>query len=78
VKNLKVMIDGGRECSQCRMESYKPQIAMAIVSLGRKEAVAQLPLLTVIGKVPGYIKSGDLFVGRTRRQMGLDSRIVHA
>ncbi|KAL9296916.1 hypothetical protein ACSQ67_022812 [Phaseolus vulgaris] len=77
VKNLKVMIDGGRDCSQCRMENYKPQMPMAIVSLGRRDAVAQLPLLTVIGRVPGFIKSGDLFVGRTRRQMGLDPRIKH-
>ncbi|CAJ1979103.1 unnamed protein product [Sphenostylis stenocarpa] len=77
VKNLKVMIDGGRDCSNCRMETYKPQIPMAIVSLGRKEAVAQLPLLTVIGRAPGFVKSGDLFVGRTRKQMGLKSDIPH-
>ncbi|QCD87997.1 apoptosis-inducing factor homolog A-like [Vigna unguiculata] len=78
VKNLKVMIDGGKDCSQCRMENYKPQLPMAIVSLGRKDAVAQLPLMTIIGRVPGYIKSADLFVGRTRRQMGLDPHSVHA
>ncbi|KAK7404867.1 hypothetical protein VNO78_05888 [Psophocarpus tetragonolobus] len=77
VKNLKVIIDGGRECSQCRMETYKPQFVMAIVSLGRREAVAQLPLLTIIGRVPGFLKSGDLFVGRTRKQMGLHPDIVH-
>ncbi|KAG4385436.1 hypothetical protein AAZX31_12G089500 [Glycine max] len=71
-KNLKAMIDGGRECSQCRMDTYKPQLAMAVVSLGRKDAVAQIPFLTISGRIPGLIKSGDLFVGRTRKQMGLN------
>ena len=69
VKNLKVTIEGGREC---RMETYKPHSAIAIVSLGRKDAVAQLPFLTISGRIPGFIKSGDLFVGKTRKQMGLN------
>ncbi|TKY67024.1 Apoptosis-inducing factor-like A [Spatholobus suberectus] len=76
VKNLKMMMGRGRDHSQCRMETYKPQLAMAIVSLGRKDAVAQLPFLTIIGRAPGLIKSGDLFVGRTRKQMGLNPNIV--
>ncbi|XP_027347235.1 apoptosis-inducing factor homolog A-like isoform X2 [Abrus precatorius] len=75
VNNLKVMIEGGREC---RMESYKPHSAMAVVSLGRKDAVAQLPFVTLVGRVPGFIKSGDLFVGKTRKQMGLDPHPIQA
>lgn len=54
------------------MDTYKPQLAMAVVSLGRKDAVAQIPFLTISGRIPGLIKSGDLFVGRTRKQMGLN------
>lgn len=67
-KNLKLMLNGGNES---KMEKYKPGSALAIVSLGRKEAVAQFPLTTLIGIVPGCIKSKDLFVGKTRKQMGL-------
>ncbi|KAL2328413.1 hypothetical protein Fmac_021840 [Flemingia macrophylla] len=74
-KNLKVMIEGGREC---RMDTYKPHSTVAIVSLGRKEAVAQFPFLTIIGRIPGFIKSGDLFVGKTRKQMGLNPDSAHA
>ena len=75
VNNLKMIMQGAREC---RMETYKPHSAIAIVSLGRKEAVAQLPFLTISGRIPGFIKSGDLFVGRTRKQMGLSYDIVQA
>lgn len=72
-KNLRMMIEGGKECWR---ETYKPHSVLAIVSLGRYDAVAQLPFLTISGRIPGYIKSGDLFVGRTRKQMGLSSHIV--
>ncbi|TKY67023.1 Apoptosis-inducing factor-like A [Spatholobus suberectus] len=75
VKNLKLMIKGGREYWT---ETYKPHSAVAIVSLGRKDAVAQLPFLTIIGRIPGFLKSGDLFVGKTRKQMGLNPDIVQA
>lgn len=67
-KNLRIMIEGGKESW---MQTYHPQPEIAIVSLGRKEAVAQLPCITVIGRVPGFIKSGDLFVTKTRKQMGV-------
>ncbi|KAK7312681.1 hypothetical protein VNO77_36740 [Canavalia gladiata] len=75
VKNLRVRIEGGRECM---METYKPHSALAIVSLGRREAVAQFPFLTIIGRIPGFVKSRDLFVGKTRKQMGLDPHTVQA
>ncbi|KAG5006419.1 hypothetical protein JHK85_024961 [Glycine max] len=45
------------------MENYKPHSEIAIVSLGRKDVVAQLPFLTISGRIPGFIKSRDLFVG---------------
>lgn len=73
VKNLRLMLVGGKEC---RMETYKPHSALAIVSLGRNDAVAQFPFITISGRIPGFIKSGDLFVGKTRKQMGLNPHIV--
>lgn len=73
-KNLKLLMTGGRES---KMATYKPGSAIALVSLGRKDAVAQFPFTTIIGRVPGWIKSGDLFVGRTRKEMGLEPYVVH-
>lgn len=67
-KNLKLLLTGGKESG---LFTYRTSINVAIVSLGRKEAVAQLPILTCIGRLPGLIKSGDLFVGKTRKQLGL-------
>ncbi|KAJ7981227.1 putative Apoptosis-inducing factor [Quillaja saponaria] len=69
-KNLKLLMGGGKES---KMATYKPHSAMAIVSLGRKDAVAQFPFMTISGRVPGLLKSGDLFVGKTRKDMGLAS-----
>ena len=70
-KNLKLMIGGG--ASERRLKEYKPGPKIAIVSLGRKEGVAHFPYITLMGCIPGKIKSGDLFVGKTRKQMGLQS-----
>ncbi|KAK8479625.1 hypothetical protein V6N13_030942 [Hibiscus sabdariffa] len=68
-KNLKLLMDGGKES---KMAKYEPSSsAIAMVSLGRKDAVAQFPFTTVSGRIPGLLKSGDLFVGRTRKLMGL-------
>lgn len=57
--------------NESKFATYKPGPQVAIVSLGRKEAVAQFPLVTVSGCIPGLIKSGDLFVGKTRKELGL-------
>ncbi|GAV80944.1 Pyr_redox_2 domain-containing protein, partial [Cephalotus follicularis] len=67
-KNIKLLMDGGKES---KMASYKPASALALVSLGRKDAVAQFPFATISGWIPGMIKARDLFVGKTRKQMGL-------
>lgn len=72
-KNLKVVMGGGQER---KMAIYKPNAAKVLVSLGRHDAVAQFQYSTWIGLVPGMIKSKDLFVGKTRKQLGLDPRIV--
>ncbi|XP_040991559.1 ferroptosis suppressor protein 1-like [Juglans microcarpa x Juglans regia] len=67
-KNIKKLIMGG---SEIKMAAYKPGSDMALVSLGRKQGVAQFPIVTISGCIPGLIKSGDLFVGKTRKQLGL-------
>jgi NADH dehydrogenase FAD-containing subunit len=67
-KNIKLLMSGGAES---KLGVYKPAPNIALVSLGRKDGVAQLPFLTISGCIPGYIKSGDLFVGKTRKQIGL-------
>ncbi|XP_072987056.1 uncharacterized protein [Typha latifolia] len=68
-KNLKLLMQGA---SESKLATYSPSYELAIVSLGRKEAVAQFPFVTMIGCLPGIIKSKDLFVGKTRKEMGLD------
>ncbi|MED6210880.1 hypothetical protein PIB30_068306 [Stylosanthes scabra] len=68
-KNLKVLIEGGGK--EQKLGTYKAQAPMSIVSLGRKNGVAQFPFMTILGRFPGMIKSGDLFVGKKRKELGL-------
>ncbi|KAM7272556.1 hypothetical protein ACFE04_027219 [Oxalis oulophora] len=67
-KNIKLLASG---VDESKLATYKPGSDIALVSLGRKEGVAQLPMMTISGCLPGKIKSGDLFVGKTRKQLGL-------
>ncbi|ONK57512.1 uncharacterized protein A4U43_C09F1260 [Asparagus officinalis] len=69
-KNLKILLKGGRDT---KLWKYKGSIQMTMVSLGRKNGVAEFPIATIAGFLPGMIKSKYLFVERTRKQMGLDS-----
>ncbi|KAJ9542833.1 hypothetical protein OSB04_029339 [Centaurea solstitialis] len=74
-KNLQLLLAGGNES---KMSTYKPSSTTVIVSLGRHDAVAQVHrLTTVIWLIPGLIKSKDLFVGKTRKELDLDSHIIH-
>ncbi|KAL8201876.1 hypothetical protein R6Q57_011023 [Mikania cordata] len=74
-KNLKLLMSGGNES---KMLAYKvSSTTKAIVSLGRHDAVAQYYLTTMIGLIPGLIKSKDLFVGKTRKELDIDSFIRH-
>ncbi|GJY73374.1 apoptosis-inducing factor homolog A-like protein [Tanacetum coccineum] len=66
--NLKLLVDGSDEG---KMVKYNPASPMAIVSLGRRDALLHAYCVTVIGRVPGMLKSKDLFVGKTRKQLGL-------
>ncbi|KAL9235880.1 hypothetical protein vseg_010612 [Gypsophila vaccaria] len=67
-KNLKLLL---REGNEEKLEAYKPSQPLAFVSLGKKEGVAQINKFTIGGCLPGYIKSKDLFVGKTRKTFGL-------
>ncbi|KAL6563431.1 hypothetical protein OROGR_002390 [Orobanche gracilis] len=72
-KNLKLLIKNGSQ-SEKKLCSYKSAAStIAFVSLGRREGVAQIMCLTTVGRIPGKIKSGDLFVGKTRKLLGLKS-----
>ncbi|KAF5767836.1 putative NADH:ubiquinone reductase (non-electrogenic) [Helianthus annuus] len=74
-KNLKLVMNGG---SESKMVAYKvSSTTKAIVSLGRHDAVAQLHLTTMIGLVPGLLKSKDLYVGKTRKELDVDSFLLH-
>ena len=68
-KNLKLLIKG---LPNSKLATYSTGYPLALVSLGRKEGLAQIPLLTLCGCLPGKIKSGDLFIGKTRKEMGLN------
>ncbi|KAJ3693442.1 hypothetical protein LUZ60_008922 [Juncus effusus] len=68
-KNIKTLMKGEKEP---KLAAYKPGTALAIVSLGRKNAVAQFPFMTISGRFAGMIKSKDLFLPRTRKAMGLE------
>lgn len=72
-KNLKLLIQGGAK--ERKLGTYKAQPAISIVSLGRKHGVAQFPFMTIVGRLPGLIKSGDLFVGKTRKGLGLEPNV---
>lgn len=75
MKNLKLLMVGGKES---KTVVYEPRSVKAIVLLRRKQAVAQFLLQTIIRRIPGMIKSKDLFVGKTRKLTGLKSDIVYS
>ncbi|KAG5568291.1 hypothetical protein H5410_064691, partial [Solanum commersonii] len=83
-KNLKLLMSGGKES---KLPIYEPRSSgsiflhdnhwislqddQMIVPLGRQDAVAKFFFATIIGLVPGMIKCKDLYVGKTRKKMGL-------
>ncbi|KAH9769179.1 Pyr redox 2 domain-containing protein [Citrus sinensis] len=72
-KNLKKLMMGRNKGT---MATYKPGYPIALVSLGRREGVAHFPFLTISGRIPGWFKSRDLFVGKTRKQLGLKPTVT--
>lgn len=72
-KNINMLMTGGDES---KMAVYRPTKgkAEALISLGRKDGIAQFPFMTVSGRVPVMMKSADLLVGKTRKTMGVESK----
>lgn len=72
-KNMKMIMVG----KESKMESYVPlSPTTAMVSLGRKQAIAQFSFTTMSGILPAFIKSRDLFVGKTRKHLGLHPTLL--
>lgn len=67
-RNLRLLVKGAREQ---KLHRYKASKAAITVTLGRRDALSELPFMTVIGHLPGAVKPRDLFIARTRRMMGL-------
>jgi apoptosis-inducing factor 2 len=73
-RNLKLLVRGG-EVKDEKLHRYKPCAKSAItVTLGRHDALSELPFMTLIGSLPGAVKPRDYFITRTRRMMGLRSK----
>ncbi|GJS61056.1 sperm protamine like protein [Tanacetum coccineum] len=72
-KNMKLLLMKEAKAI-CQLTS---PIQLKPVSLGRNDAVAQLSLTAIIGLVPGLIISKDLFVGKTKKKLDVDSHVVH-
>uniref|UniRef100_A0ACD6A1N4 Uncharacterized protein n=1 Tax=Avena sativa TaxID=4498 RepID=A0ACD6A1N4_AVESA len=68
-RNLRLLLkDGGLEH---KLHRYKASKSAIFVTLGRRDALSELPFMTLIGYIPGVVKPRDLYVSRTRRMMGL-------
>ncbi|GFP95662.1 apoptosis-inducing factor homolog a [Phtheirospermum japonicum] len=65
-KNVKLLMKGE---SESKLYSYKAASPLAIVSLGRREGVAQVICLTIAGRIPGMIKSGTCLWGKQGRHL---------
>nr|GLL43231.1 apoptosis-inducing factor homolog B [Ipomoea trifida] len=71
-KNLKMMMmsSGQRDG---KLAAYNRRSSPTVtVSLGREEAVTEMAFGTAIGVLPGLIKCKDLYVGETRKLLGLN------
>ncbi|KAG6535289.1 apoptosis-inducing factor homolog B-like [Zingiber officinale] len=71
-KNLKALIKEANGGKEAKLGKYRPSMSIAMVSLGKKDAVAQLPFTTMTGLLPGLIKNRELFLRKTRKLLGLD------
>ncbi|RWW29990.1 hypothetical protein BHE74_00036302 [Ensete ventricosum] len=69
-KNLKQLMKVSNK--EIKLSKYRPSISITMVSLGKKDAVAELPFTTMTGFLPGLIKTRELFLRRTRKLLGVD------
>jgi len=67
-KNLKLLMAGQDES---RLAFYQTSPPVALVSLGKQEAIGQILCFTHGGWLPGLLKSRDLFLGWARRRYGV-------
>ncbi|KAL6595535.1 hypothetical protein ACP70R_047875 [Stipagrostis hirtigluma subsp. patula] len=73
-RNLRLLVKG--VAREEKLHRYKPATKAGItVTLGRRDALSELPFMTLIGHIPGAVKPRDLFISRTRRMMGLKSKL---
>lgn len=76
-RNLKLLLVKGNVKEE-KLHRYKPGAKSTMtVTLGRYDALAELPFMSFLGSLPGAIKPRDLFITRTRRMMGLRSKPHH-
>ncbi|XP_006662752.3 ferroptosis suppressor protein 1-like [Oryza brachyantha] len=75
-RNLKLLVKGG-ESREHKLHRYKASKVNITITLGRRDALSELPFMTVIGHLPGAIKPRDHFISRTRRMMGLKLSARH-
>ncbi|ERN06850.1 hypothetical protein AMTR_s00005p00239090 [Amborella trichopoda] len=74
-KHAEVVAENIRKLSKGsnKIITYKPGPPIGMVSLGRSLAIAQMPWGTMLGRLPGMLKSKDLYVGKTRKALGFKS-----
>ena len=77
IKQAAVVIDNVKmhikDPNATKLVEYKPSTTpFAIISLGRNLGLHS-PLGTLVGRLPGMLKSKDLFVGNSRKALGLSA-----
>ena len=75
MKNVGWLLCGCKESEL--VSTYKLSAAKGTVTLGSHSVVAQSTLTTMMGRIPGLITSKDLFVGKMRNELDVDSHVVH-
>ncbi|CAD6258133.1 unnamed protein product [Miscanthus lutarioriparius] len=72
-RNLRLLVKGATR--EEKLHRYKPSPRTSMtVTLGHRDALAELPFMTLIGHIPGAVKPRDHFITRTRRMMGIKSK----
>jgi NADH dehydrogenase FAD-containing subunit len=72
IQNIKKLV---KNPSDENLAVYKVSAsAIGIVSLGRVNGVAQMPFGTIIGRMAGMLKSKDLFISKSRTDLGLKAK----
>lgn len=70
-EELKQMAVSGEIFQKTKPWKLQGGFPAMIVSLGKKNGVGHIGPIPIWGFVPAKIKSGDLFIGKTRKDIGL-------